>query len=209
MGLYQRYVLPRLVDWACGLEVIDRQRAKVVPAVRGRVLEIGFGSGRNLPFLEQSAATELVGLEPAHEMRALGERRIEELRRERLSLPIELLDAPAEEIPAGDASFDTVLVTYTLCTIPDPERALAEMRRVLRPEGRLVFCEHGAAPDPKVRRWQQRVNPLWKRLAGGCNLDRDVPRLLSGAGFRVEELATGYLPGWKPAAWNTWGSARG
>jgi ubiquinone/menaquinone biosynthesis C-methylase UbiE len=209
MGLYERFVLPRLIDWACGLEVVERQRAKVVPGVRGRVLEIGFGSGRNLPFYAKSGASEVVGLEPAAEMRALGERRLAELRRDGLELPVELLAAPAEEIPAEDASFDTVLVTYTLCTIPEPERALAEMRRVLRPAGRLVFCEHGAAPDPGVRRWQDRVNPVWRRLAGGCHLNRDVPELLTAAGFRVEEMATMYLPGWKPATWNTWGSACG
>ncbi|HVS15567.1 MAG TPA: class I SAM-dependent methyltransferase [Thermoanaerobaculia bacterium] len=209
MGLYQHFVLPRLIDFACGMRVIERQREKVVPRARGRVLEIGFGTGLNLPFYRRSRASAVVGLEPAPEMRARGERRIAALRRRGLELPVELLAASAEEIPADDASFDTVLVTYTLCTIPHPERALTEMRRVLHPQGRLVFCEHGAAPDPRVRRWQDRVDPIWRRLAGGCHLNRDVPALLAGAGFRVEEMETGYLPGWKPAGWNWWGSARG
>ena len=207
MGVYERFVLPRAIDWACGLRVVERQREKIVPRVRGRVLEVGSGSGLNLPHYRDTAATGIVALEPAAEMRALHDRRLEALRRTGFELPVESLAAGAEEIPADDASFDTVLLTYTLCTVTQPERALAEMRRVLRPEGRLVFCEHGAAPDARVRRWQDRVNPLWRKLAGGCHLNRDPPALLASAGFRVEEMESCYLPGWRPATWNTWGVA--
>ena len=120
---------------------------------------------------------------------------------------VELVPAGAEEIPFADRTFDTVLVTYALCTIPDPVRAAREMARVLAPDGSLLFCEHGLAPDASVRRWQRRVNPLWRRVAGGCNLDRDVPALLREGGFEPIRLEATYLPGWRPATFHYWGEA--
>lgn len=209
MGFYARHLLPRLLDLACGSRVIVKQRHKVLPKVRGRVLEVGSGTGLNLEHYPEDSEIEVVGLEPHEEMRTRAQRRLDALRAEGLELPVEWLEGSAEEIPADDASFDTVLLTYTLCTIPDPGRALSEMRRVLRPEGRLVFCEHGAAPDASVRRWQNRINPIWRRIAGGCNLNRDVPALIEEAGLTIDEQEEMYLPGWKPATWNVWGVATG
>ena len=122
-------------------------------------------------------------------------------------IPVEFVPSPAEEIPLDSASVDTIVVTYSLCTIPEPRAALQEMRRVLRRDGRLLFCEHGAAPDAAVRKWQDRLNPLWRRFGGGCNLNRDIPAILAGSGFELRELTTMYIPGWKFASFNYWGSA--
>jgi ubiquinone/menaquinone biosynthesis C-methylase UbiE len=202
MSLYDRYVLPRLVHLACGLKSIMRQREKVVPLARGRVLEIGIGSGRNLPFYDPAVVSELLGLDPSPEMIALARKAARAV-----PLGIELLIAPADAIPLADESVDTVLVTYALCTIADLAPALREMGRVLRPGGKLVFCEHGAAPDAGVRRWQDAVTPVWKRVAGGCHLNRDIPGLLQQGGFAIESMDTMYLPGWRPATFNYWGVA--
>jgi ubiquinone/menaquinone biosynthesis C-methylase UbiE len=202
MGWYERHVLPTLLDLACGMKVVEKQRAKVVPEAHGDVLEVGLGSGLNLPFYDRSRLRSLVGLEPSEPLREIATRRAREQ-----GIELRLLDAGAEEIPERAGSFDTVVITYTLCTIPEVERALAEVRRVLRPDGRLLFSEHGAAPDARVLRWQHRINPLWRRLAGGCNLDRNVPLLLARAGFRVDRLAAEYLPGLRVLTFTTWGMA--
>lgn len=202
MSLYGRLVLPRLVHLVCGLETHRRQRVKVVPMATGEVLEIGFGSGLNLAHYDVAAVRKLWALEPAAEMWDLAQRALR-----KSALPVERLQVSAEEIPLPDASVDTVLMTYTLCTIPDAPRAIAEARRVLKPGGRLLFCEHGAAPDERVRRWQERINPLWRRLAGGCNVNRHAPSLIEAGGFRIEELSTMYLPGWRLASFNSWGAA--
>lgn len=179
-----------------------RQRAKVVPAASGRVLEIGFGSGLNLPFYDRAQVQRLWALEPTAEMSSLAREAAT-----RAPYPVEFLRAPAEEIPLATATVDTVVITYTLCTIPDAAKALAQVVRVLRPDGCLLFCEHGLAPDEGIRKWQRRMNPLWKRVSGGCHLDRDVPALLRDGGFRLVESETLYLPGWKPASFNYWGRA--
>jgi ubiquinone/menaquinone biosynthesis C-methylase UbiE len=202
MSLYDRYCLPYLIDFLCGIGPIQRQRAKIVPRAQGRVLEIGIGTGRNLPFYDHGRLEKLYGLDPALQMHRKARQRMRAA-----GLQVELLDLPAEQIPMEDASFDTVLTTFTLCTIPDAVSALREMRRVLKPQGRLLFCEHGKAPDASVRRWQERLTPLWKPLAGGCHLDRDIPGLLAQAGFRVEELEQMYLPGPRPLTYNYWGTA--
>lgn len=202
MRLYDRFVLPRLIHLACGIRPVQLQRMKIVPLAAGDVLEIGFGSGLNLPQYESAAVRRIWALEPSEEMWRLAQKAVSAS-----PLDVEFLQAPAEAIPLPDASMDTVLVTYALCTIPDVTRALQEMRRVLKPEGKLLFCEHGAAPDPNVRRWQDRLNPLWKRLAGGCNLNRPIPTLIQSAGFHIDRLSTMYLPGWKPGTFNYWGTA--
>lgn len=197
-------MLPHALNLACGFKAIRRQRQKVVPAAEGRVLEIGFGSGLNVPYYDFGKVTKLWALEPSEGMRRLAHKRLNPVRTE-----FEFIDLPGEEIPLGDASVDTVLCTFTLCTIPDTAAALDGMRRVLKPGGRLLFCEHGRAPDEKVRRWQDRLNGPWSRIAGGCQLNRDIPALIRGSGFRIEEEDAMYVPGGpKMLSWQWWGSAR-
>jgi len=202
MGLYSRLVLPHLVHYACSGEQTERQRAKVVPKARGRVLEVGIGSGLNLPFYDPGRVTEVLGLEASAEMVALAEQAAYEA-----PFDVEFLLAGSEEIPLPSASCDTVVVTYALCTIPDVVPALKEMGRVLKAGGTLLFCEHGLAPDADVRKWQDRLDPVWRRLAGGCHLNRDIPALLHGGGFQTRSLDTMYVPGWRPACFEYWGSA--
>jgi SAM-dependent methyltransferase len=204
MGLYGRFVLPRIVDFTCRLKPNMRQRAKVVPLAQGSVLEIGFGSGLNLPFYDAARVQRVWALEPSSEMWALAQASVRAV-----DFPVEFIRASAEEIPLPDQCADTVLVTYTLCTLPELQKPLREMARVLRPGGDLVFCEHGAAPDESVRRWQNRLNPVWKALGGGCNLNRPIPSLLEREGFRLSGLSSSYIPGWRPASFNYWGRAVG
>jgi SAM-dependent methyltransferase len=202
--LYDSLVLPRLVDWGCGAETVTEQRERIVPRARGRVLELGIGSGRNLPLYDPERVDAVWGVDPSPELYRMAERRAAEL-----PFPVRFFVRPADRpgLPMGAGSADTVVVTYALCTIPDPGVALAEARRVLAPDGELLFAEHGRSPDAAVRRWQERVTPAWRRMAGGCRLDRDPVAFLTAAGFRVTELDTGYLPGWKPASWHYLGVA--
>lgn len=203
MGFYENRVLPFMIDKACAGPPILKQREKVVPGAEGRVLEVGMGSGINLPYYDPARVELVWGLEPSEGMRRLAAQRIEAA-----PFEVRLLDLPGESIPLDDASVDTVLLTFTLCTIPDFRTALAQMRRVLRPGGKLLFCEHGEAPDESVRKWQNRINPLWKRIAGGCNLNRPIPHCLEEAGFVVHDLETLYLPNTpRIAAFNYWGYA--
>jgi ubiquinone/menaquinone biosynthesis C-methylase UbiE len=203
MGFYDRHILPRLLDAAMSTKPITYQRRKVVPRAEGRVLEIGFGAGHNLPFYDPTKVERIWALEPAAEMRArAGERAAAS------PIPMEFLGLPSEKIPLDDAAADTILITYTLCTIPDVMAALAEMRRVMKPAGRMIFCEHGEAPDASVERWQRRITPVWKALAGGCHVGRPIPKLIQDGGFKVEDMQTMYLPGTpRFAGFNYWGSA--
>jgi ubiquinone/menaquinone biosynthesis C-methylase UbiE len=201
MNGYDRYILPWLIDVACGLPMVQSKRKELVPQARGRVLEIGMGTGRNLPFYDRSRITQLVGVDPALQMHRLAQQRSQ-----KAGLHVELVGLSAERLPLPDESFDTVVCTYTLCSIPDPVLALHEVKRVLKPGGRFLFCEHGRAPDLSVARWQDRLQPLWKPLAGGCHLDRDVPLLLSDVGLQVD-LQQGYVPGPRPLTYHYWGQA--
>lgn len=202
MGFCDTYIMPRLVHFTCGLEPTMKQRQKVVPRASGDVLEIGIGSGLNIPYYDSSRVRHLWGLDPSPEMWSIARPNAD-----RSDLDVEYLQSGAESIPLEDAAADTVVMTYTLCTIPDPERALAEIRRVLKPRGKLLFCEHGRAPDRGVRRWQDRLNSVWGKLSGGCNLNRPISDLLEDAGFHSRDLQTMYIPGWRPACFNYWGSA--
>jgi ubiquinone/menaquinone biosynthesis C-methylase UbiE len=199
---YERRVLPYLLDLVCGMNAVRLQREKVVPLAEGRVLEVGIGTGLNMRHYDKSRVGKIVGLDPALSLHRLARKRIG-----RAGLDVELVALSAESIPYADNSFDSVLITYTLCSIADPIAALKEMRRVLIPNGRLVFCEHGRAPEESVRRWQTRLQPHWKRFAGGCHLDRNVPALLRESGFRCEQMQTMYLSGPRPLTYNYWGVA--
>ena len=202
MGLYAKYILPRFTQLACSTKTIWRQREKVVPLAAGRVLEVGIGSGLNLPFYAPDKVQHLWGLDPSKALWAMAGQAVAQAEFE-----VEFIEAAADEIPLDDGSADTVLVTYALCSISGILPALGEMRRVLKPDGRLIFCEHGAAPDEAVRRWQNRLNPIWKRVAGGCNLNLPIPSVLESAGFKIRQMETMYIPGWKPACFNYWGTA--
>jgi ubiquinone/menaquinone biosynthesis C-methylase UbiE len=192
MGIYAHAILPRLIDLVMRKESDTAERARLVPLAQGRVLEVGFGSGLNVPFY--SLAVERVyGLDPSRELWRLARRRIEAAR-----VPFEFIPASAEGIPLPEASVDDVVMTWTACSIPDARRAFHEIQRVLRPRGRLLFVEHGHAPDAAVARWQDRLNPMWKRLAGGCNLTRRIDDLIAGAGLEISRIDRGYSEGPKP-----------
>ena len=204
MGIYARYVLPHLIDVAMKDKPINRQRAKIVPEATGSVLEIGLGSGRNLPHYDPAKVKELIGLEPSPELTGMAKDASGALPwQDRLRF----VTAGAEAIPLDDKSVDTIVMTYTLCSIPEALRALAEMRRVLKKSGQLLFSEHGKSPDLSVRRWQNWLNPVWKRLAGGCNMNRDIPQLLRESGFRISDMERLYLPGPRVLRYNYLGRA--
>ncbi|MBC9249245.1 phospholipid methyltransferase [Pseudomonas alcaligenes] len=202
MQFYDQHILPRLIDFACGMGQVMKTRSKVVPQATGRVLEIGIGTGLNLSFYDAQKVSAIVGVDPAAQMQTLARQRAAAI-----GIPVEMVALELGQIQAADASFDSIVCTFTLCTIPDPLAALVEMRRVLKPGGKLLFSEHGRAPDLKVRLWQDRLTPLWKPLAGGCHLNRDIPALLKAGGFQVREVQAGYLPGPRPMTWVWYGWA--
>ena len=187
MGLYGDFILPSLIHWAMQNPEAARHRRRILPAARGRVLEIGIGSGLNLPFYG-GAVTSVIGLDPAP---GLLEKAREAARE--AAFAVDLQCATAEAMPFEARRFDSVVATWTLCSVARPAEALAEVRRVLKPGGELIFIEHGRAPEAGVRAWQERLTPLWRRCAGGCHLDRDMAAALRQAGFRLAELEEGYL----------------
>jgi ubiquinone/menaquinone biosynthesis C-methylase UbiE len=187
VGFYQRRILPRLIDFAMRRKQLGRLREELVGRARGRVLELGIGSGRNLPFYPRDLEI-LLGLDPSRELL-----RMARTQAAWVHFPVELSEGGAENIPLDDGAVNHVVTTWTLCSVVDPMRALAEVRRVLRPGGSLLFIEHGQAPEPRVQRRQDRLTPLWRRLAGGCHLNRPIDRLIEGSGLRLAELETGYL----------------
>jgi ubiquinone/menaquinone biosynthesis C-methylase UbiE len=191
-----------MIDFACSASPNQKQRQKIVPEAEGEILEVGFGSGLNVPFYDPSKVKKIWALEPSEGMRRKAQTTVDEA-----AMNIEFIDLPGEQIPLDDNSVDTVLVTYTLCTIPDTKGALEGMRRVLKPGGRLLFCEHGKAPDENVQRWQSRLNPAWSRFAGGCNMNRDIPALINEGGFDIKVDERMYIPGAKILCYNYWGSA--
>jgi len=201
MGFYNDVILPKLCDVAMRNKQLRPYRERVIGAAEGRVLEIGIGSGRNLPFYRSQVA-ELLALEPSPQLTAMARHAL------RPGMPINFVEASAEAIPLEDHSVDTVVTTWTLCSIPDAATALTEMRRVLRPSGKLLFVEHGMAPDRNVRRWQDWLTPGWKRISGGCHLNRPISAMIESAGFRIDRVETGYMPGPKAMTFMYEGSAR-
>ncbi|NOJ48203.1 class I SAM-dependent methyltransferase [Bradyrhizobium archetypum] len=201
MGFYGDVILPRLCDFAMRNKQLQPYRERVIGAAEGRVLEIGIGSGRNLPFY-RSPVTELLALERSPQLTAMARNAPQP------GAPVNFIEASAEAIPLDDRSIDTVVTTWTLCSIPDAAMALTEMRRVLQPGGKLLFVEHGMAPDRNVRRWQDWLTPAWKCISGGCHLNRPISAMIEGAGFRIERVETGYMPGPKAMTFMYEGSAR-
>ena len=204
LGFYDKYILPKFLNCACGSKPINYQRDKIVPLAKGVVLDIGIGSGLNIPFYNKSNIDCLYGLDPSEELL-----KIAKSVAKKNELKVEFLECGAEAIPLPDQSIDTVLVTYTMCTIPDIKLSNSEIMRVLKPEGRLLFCEHGLAPDKNIAKWQNRINPIWSKIAGGCNLNRDIPKLITSSGFKISNMEEMYLPSIpKFAGYNYWGVAK-
>lgn len=202
MGLYEKYVLPNAIVWACKQKSSMKQREKIIPLASGNVLEIGIGSGLNLPFYDKKKVTHLTAIDPSA---AIWKKNSFDTNT--LGFEFDFMEAFSENIPADNNSFDTVVITYALCTIQDTEKAFDEIKRVLKKDGKLLFCEHGKAPDKKIVRWQNMLNPFWKKIGGGCNLNRDIPFMIEHNGFKILKLEKMYIPGWKPASFNYWGIA--
>jgi len=202
-SFYDRHILPRLLTCACTSSPVMRQRAKIVPKASGRVLELGVGMGLNLNFYDPDRVESVSGVDPSAALRTAALAASRDVR-----LHLEVKDATAEALPFDDQSFDCVVCTFTLCSVRAPQAALAEARRVLKPSGRFLFCEHGLAPDAAVAKWQARIEPIWKRIAGGCHLTRPIGSAIAAAGFRIDQSESMYLPKTpKIAAWNEWGVA--
>ena len=203
MGLYDKYILPHFLNCACGSKPINYQREKVVPMAEGLVLEVGIGSGLNIPFYDTAKIDKIIGLDPSEELNRMASKVAE-----KNGVPVEFMVSGAEAIPLPDNHVDTVLVTFTMCTIPDVASANKEMLRVLKPGGKMIFCEHGLAPDAGVSKWQDRLDPIWGKIAGGCHLNRNIPSLIEDAGFNIDSMEQMYLPSTpKFAGYNYWGTA--
>ena len=204
MSFYDKYILPKVLNCTCASKPIRYQRDKIVPLAEGVVLDVGIGSGLNIPFYNKSKINYLYGLDPSKELLDIAKSIANENQ-----LEVDFLQCSAESIPLPDRSIDTVLITYTMCTIPDVALSNSEIMRVLKDDGKLLFCEHGLAPDKNIAKWQKRINPLWCKIAGGCNLNRDIPKLISSSGFKISNMEEMYLPSTpKFAGYNYWGVAK-
>jgi ubiquinone/menaquinone biosynthesis C-methylase UbiE len=204
MSFYEEKILPWLIDFACSQKNVTKLRQKVVPHARGKVLEVGMGSGLNLALYDAAKIDFVWGLEPSIRMRLRAQKNLDNA-----GVVVKWLDLPGEEIPLEDASVDTVLLTFTLCSIPDWQRALQQMHRVLKPDGKLLFCEHGRSPDSKVSKWQGRITPTWRKMMGGCHLNRPIRQYLEQTGFVIEQIETEYIdkvP--RFVGYMSWGQAR-
>ena len=201
---YEKYVLPKIINCACGTKPILIQRQKIVPSASGVILEIGVGSGVNIPYYSSSNVKKLIGLDLQQDN---WDQAYTIAKKNNIS--IDLLQGDAEELPIPNNSIDTVLITYTMCTIPNVQRSLTEIKRVLNREGKLLFCEHGLAPDKNVQKWQNKLNPIWKKCLGGCNLNRNIPELVLKSGFSFESISEMYIPSTpKFIGYNYWGTAK-
>jgi len=206
MKFYNKYILPQLINRVCSQYDISMMRSRLVPMAKGKTLEIGMGSGLNLPFYDPSKIDMVLGLEPVAHLRSMAEKKA-------IDLPFEVKfigvsgGVSGEDIPLEDNSVDTVLITYTLCTIPDVFKALKEMNRVLKPKGKLIFCEHGKSPDDHIFKWQNRLNPVWTKISGGCNLNRHISKMIQESGFKIVNLDSGYISPLKLVGFNYKGVA--
>lgn len=202
-SLYERFVLPGLLKCACASPGIMKQRAMVVPGAAGKVLELGIGMGLNLAYYDPSKVESVTGVDPAAELRAIALAAPHDP-----ALKVRVEDGTAEDLPFEAGSFDCVVCTFTLCSVHTPTKALSEARRVLKPGGRFLYCEHGLAPDADVVKWQRRIEPIWKRIAGGCHLTRPVTSAITAAGFHVRKQDSQYIPkAPRFAGWVEWGEA--
>jgi len=203
MGFYNKHILPLCLDKACGIGPITKQREKIVPLAEGVVLEIGIGSGQNLPHYNPDKVHKIIGVDPDEHIWKRSKKR-----RAAAPFTVERIGLSGEDIPLEKNMADSVVVTYSLCTIPDPVTALHEMIRILKPGGKILFSEHGKAPDAKVHKWQNRIDPVWKKIAGGCHSGRDIPEIFRQADLKFDDLQEMYIPGPKVLGYNYWGIAR-
>ena len=202
-NFYERKVLPKLCNYCCGSKPIEKQRKKVVPHAKGVVLEIGMATGLNLPYYDKNNITNIIGLDPSKESNKFAKELAD-----KNNIDIEFLQSGAEEINLPDQSIDTILITYTLCTIPELRPSLDEIKRVMRKDGKVLFLEHGKSPDKRVRKFQNFLNPVWGKVFGGCNLNRDIPSLLIESGLKINKLNEMYIPKTpKFIGYNFWGEA--
>ena len=203
-NFYDRNILPRLCNCCCSIGPIEKQRKKIVPSAKGVVLEIGIGTGLNLPFYNKNNVTKIIGLDPSEHLTDVAKVVAEEV-----DVNLELIHSGAEKINLGDNSVDTVLITYTLCTIPDIKSSISEIKRVLKNNGDFIFCEHGKSPDSCIANIQSFINPIWGIIFGGCNINRDIPKIIHDADFKIDSIEQMYLPGTpKFVGYNYWGVAK-
>ena len=203
INLYDKYILPHLLNCSCNTKPFTVQRKKVIPLATGKVLEVGIGSGLNLPFYQKDSIKEIWGLDPSKELLLMAKKKAKAE-----NMDVQFLNATAESIQLDDNFFDTVVVTYTMCTISNLNQALSEIKRVMKTDGRLIFCEHGASPEPGVFVWQNRLNKVWSKISGGCNINKDIPSIIESSGLVVSQLETMYLPKTpKMLGYNYWGYA--
>jgi ubiquinone/menaquinone biosynthesis C-methylase UbiE len=203
MGFYARVILPRIIDNAMRYEELTELRAALVPSASGVVLEAGMGSGLNLPFYSTKAVTKVYGLDLSRQLLAIAQTRLASA-----GFPVTLINASAERIPLRSECVDTVVLTWSLCSVAAPDTALREMRRVLKPGGSLLFIEHGLSPESRVQAWQNRLTPIWRRVAGGCHLNRKMDELIRSAGFSISALETRYIPGPRAVTYTYVGTGR-
>lgn len=202
MKFYTKHILPKLTNWVCSQNEIRHLRKKVIPLAKGRILEVGIGSGLNLPYYDPVKVERIWGLDPSPQLTQMAKAKTTQL-----PYDVEFLSLSAENIPLDKNSVDTVLVTYTLCSIPNVVQALNEMNRVLKPGGELIFCEHGKTPDDNINGWQDVFNPIWTKLSGGCNLNRPIGSLIIESRFRIVFLDTKYISPLKMVSFNYSGIA--
>jgi len=202
MSLYEKYFLPKMLDFCCGMEGFQNKRSQIVPFAYGRILEIGIGSGLNFDYYNFDIVEEIVGVDPAVSSVAMAKSRAS-----KFNSKISFIESSAESIDLESSSFDCVVIAYSLCTIPDPLKALSETKRLLKPNGSLFFMEHGLAPEENIQKWQHRLTPGWKKIAGGCNLNRNIEELIKEGGFQFKELKKKYIKGPKITAFQYYGEA--